>query len=79
VRDAAHLDLETVGGFFDHRHMLFLGGIDGVLFEELHGLAAADELARPGVHDLDDVPAHLTFVDLKLFGHDSDLLSMKNM
>jgi hypothetical protein len=70
VRDAANLDLESVGGLLNDGYVFLLGGIHGVFLEELHWLAAAYQLAPAAVQHLDNVSTQIAFVDLKLFGHD---------
>ena len=46
-----------------------LGAVAGLLCDLGHGLAAADELAGAGLHDLDLVAADLAEVDLVHVGH----------
>ena len=59
----ADLDLVAVGRLLDDRNVLFLGGVDGIFDEQLHGLAAADELAAPRGQHFDDVAAQGALVD----------------
>jgi hypothetical protein len=37
--------------------MLFLGGIDGIFSQKVHGLSAAYEFARSAMKNFNDIPA----------------------
>jgi hypothetical protein len=52
---AADLDLKPSGNFFDDRDVLFLGGVNGVLFEQNHRLSAADQFAAAPMQHLDNI------------------------
>ena len=42
----ADLDLDAAGHGFDHRYMLFLGGVHGVFHQQRHFLTAADQVRQ---------------------------------
>ena len=69
VSNVSHLDLVAAIHFFDDRHMFFFGRIHGVFSEQLHGLAAADQLTAATVKNFDDAAAKIAFVNLKSFCH----------
>ena len=55
--DATYGDAVTAVNALDYGHVLLLGGIGGVGFEQLHGLSAAHERAGASMQYFYDVAA----------------------
>ena len=71
--NGANLHLDTPLDLFDHRHVLLLCGIGGILGEEIHRLAAADQRTAAGVDHLHHIAANTALVDLQVRNsHGSD-------
>jgi hypothetical protein len=67
--DATDFDLDAAVHLLNHRHVLLLGGVYGVLGEAGHLLATANQGAGTSVQDFDDIAASFAFVDFQSLCH----------
>jgi cold shock CspA family protein/uncharacterized LabA/DUF88 family protein len=74
MRDRADADGIAPGALFDHRDVLFLGGVGGIFRKNLHGLAAAHGIPGAGIENFYDITADLAFVNFKRLCHKQLLL-----
>ena len=65
----AHLDAVTAVDFLDYGHVLLRCGVNAVLGQQLHGLAAAYQLTGTGVQYFNDVAAHCAAVNFLTVCH----------
>ena len=65
--NAANRNLITTVHLFNHRHMLFLGGVNHPGFYQGHGFIAAEHLTHARMQNFHHVAADLTTIDFVYF------------